>query len=106
MFTSTKSLKVYTAKPYQQLETTSPYCQLIGDLSGYGERFWIQPVDWFDEEEQMCRFSQSHPDLVFEIHSDYEDGSTYIDFYKDGMTYRAQTVVIFPDFDESKLQQI
>lgn len=66
---------------------------------------YASDTTWNNEEKDMRKFSQLHPDILFEIEWDGDNsedkGTTY---YKNGKMQECEAIITYPPFDESKLQ--
>jgi hypothetical protein len=61
-------------------------------------------IKWYDHENDMRKFSMKYPNVVFELTGEGEEaGDLWKEYYKNGKMQQCDAVIIYPDFDESKL---
>ena len=63
-----------------------------------------QSTKWYDHEEDLCRFSRMHPEIVFKLRGDGEEsGDQWFLYVKNGKSQRCKAKITFEDYDEQKL---
>lgn len=60
---------------------------------------------WYEHEEDMKRFSEAYPGVLFTLKGwGEENEDIWIKYFKNGKMHKAEAKVILEDFDESKLE--
>lgn len=61
-------------------------------------------IKWYDHEDEMRAFSKKFPEILFilEVNGE-EEGDLSIKYFKNGKMQRANAVITYEEFDESKL---
>lgn len=82
---------------------TTDYKSEISELAGYGDCF-DDRIKWYNHEEDMRTYSQSHPNVLFKLSGDGEEnGDLWVEYYFNGKMQREKIEVKFEPFDKSKL---
>lgn len=63
----------------------------------------INDTSW-QFEEDMRAFSKKHPDVLFCMSTEGSEGDYTKTYFKDGKTQECYGEIVYPDYDESKLQ--
>jgi WD40 repeat protein len=60
---------------------------------------------WYGHEEELHKFSINHPNYLFILNGEGEDGSsdTWIKYFRDGIVQVCNAVVTFPPYDPTKV---
>jgi len=59
---------------------------------------------WYDHKDDMLRFSQKHPDVMFTLKGEGEEaGDVWVEYYLGGKCQRCKASITFEDFDPDKL---
>lgn len=75
----------------------------ISTLSGYDYCF-SYPIKWYDHENDMRKYSKLYPNLIFVLRCEGEEfDDIRIEYYKNGKVQKTKAVLVFDQFDESKL---
>jgi hypothetical protein len=62
-------------------------------------------VKWYESEDNMRKVSTEIQNVVFLLKGEGEEsGDVWDEYYLNGKKQRCQVELIFPDFDESKLE--
>lgn len=60
---------------------------------------------WYNCSADMKEFSLAFPDVVFKLHGEGEEsGDLWDEYFKNGMSQECRADIIYPDYDEEKLQ--
>lgn len=60
---------------------------------------------WYTCSADMKEFSLAFPDVVFKLHGEGEEaGDLWDEYFKNGMSQECRADIIYPDYDEEKLQ--
>lgn len=74
----------------------------------YGHLFQMvngsDQIKWYNHEDEMRAFSKKFPEILFilEVNGE-EEGDLSIKYFKNGKMQRADAVITYAEFDESKL---
>ena len=86
-------------------------CQQLEKISDYSfepegsHEISCNHSKWYDHEENMREFSKLYPEVVFTVTGEGEEGGDlWKRYYKNGKMQAAHAEIIFPPFDESKLE--
>ena len=64
-----------------------------------------EPCKWYEYRSDMIRFSKEFPDVVFSLKGEGEEsGDLWIEYFKGGLTQVCRGEVVYPEYDESKLE--
>lgn len=65
-----------------------------------------ESCSWYEHEDQLKSFSLFHPETIFELHGEGEDGATdtWIKYFQDGKMQVCEAKITFNDFDPEKLK--
>ncbi len=62
--------------------------------------------NWYHYEEDMVALSVRWPNLTFQLRGFGEDNSDiWVQYFRNGLTYREDAEVVFPAYDESKMRK-
>ena len=60
---------------------------------------------WYEYRTDMIRFSKEFPDVIFSLQGEGEEsGDLWIEYFKGGLTQVCRGKVVYPEYDESKLE--
>lgn len=77
----------------------------IADYPIYGTGGKIQGAKWYDNEKDCLEVSKKFPDQVIVVQGEGEEaGDIWMAYYKNGKSFKAEAVITFELFDESKLK--
>lgn len=61
-------------------------------------------IKWYNYRENMIEHSLKYPDITFKLSGEGEEtGDLWREYYKNGKYQRCEAVIVYADFDESKL---
>jgi hypothetical protein len=79
------------------------YKKEISELSKYNDCF-SDEIKWYEHETDMREYSLKHPNTLFKLSGEGEEsGDIWAEYYLNGNMQRVIAVIVFDDFDESKL---
>lgn len=85
----------------QVLRNENPEAEDAFDENGRAE----DCVKWYNHRTDMCNFSKNHPEVLFELDGEGEEGEDlWKEYYKEGKYQEARGKVTYDDFDETKLK--
>jgi hypothetical protein len=85
-------------------DSTTHYEKEISELSGYGSCF-DDSIKWYEHEKDMRQYSLKHPNTLFKLSGEGEEsGDIWQEYYLNGKMQRVTAIIVFGDFDESKLR--
>ena len=64
-----------------------------------------ESIAWDTLESDMRAVSTQHPNTIFTVEIEDEDGGRWVQYHQDGQYYEAPEVRHVPDFDPSKLRE-
>jgi hypothetical protein len=77
----------------------------IGKATQYGGSPFENELKWYEHEEDMCRYSKSHPDILFAVEGiGEENGDHWIKYFKNGKMQRCNAIITFEDYDPQKMR--
>lgn len=77
----------------------------LADYPIYGNGGNIQYAKWYEWKEHLKEVSERFPDEVISIEGEGEEsGDIWKAYFKNGKSFKAQAVLTFEEFDESKLE--
>jgi|LakMenEpi03Aug12_release.lakeMendotaPanAssembly.Ray.scaffolds.fasta_scaffold51249_3 hypothetical protein len=104
-----KTLKIMGYYTSHQLEIVkgndgvTDYKKQISELSGYNDCF-DESIKWYEHETDMRSYSLEHPNTLFKLSGEGEEsGDIWAEYYLNGKMQRVIAIIVFEDFDESKL---
>lgn len=96
------SLTVYD-KNMESVDSEKFEQELVDEDIGFFE----DEIKWYDHREEMCEYSKRYPDLIFCLHGEGEQSEDLWDeYYVNGRYQAARAVITYPEFDESKLEDL
>lgn len=67
--------------------------------------FYLDECKWYEHVEDMKVLSSTYPEYVFTLHGRGEEqGDEWVEFYKNGKTYKVILVMPIPSFHEEFLK--
>lgn len=73
-------------------------------ISEYSDQF-LEPIKWYEHEENMLKLSRRYPDIVFKLKGIGEEfPDIWIKYFKNGKMQKCIAKIMFDDYDESKLE--
>ena len=80
----------------------------IGDKDLYarncGMSYHTYPVKWYSWEIDMRKYSEKHPDLVFCLEGEGEDGECWDAYFNNGKMQFCHAIISFEEFCPEKLK--
>ncbi len=65
---------------------------------------YASETKWYEHENEMKEFSSQYPNAIFKLSGEGEqNGDIWKKYFKDGKMQIARAIIIFEDYDESKL---
>lgn len=93
----------YSLEVIEGDDLKTDYEEEIGKEFDYGNPF-DDSCKWYEHERDMRSFSKKHPNTLFKLIGDGEEnGDQWHEYYQNGKMQRCEAVVIFPEFDPTKL---
>lgn len=82
----------------------SDFIKEIEDLTGYSDNIFGDSVKWYDHEKDMRTISRKYPEVTFILSGEGEEsGDIWKKYFKNGRMFVAKARIVFPEYDESKL---
>ena len=79
--------------------------EVIDRIHEVSEYSCLQGVKWYDHERDCLQISKEFPDQVISVEGEGEEsGDIWKAYYKNGKSFRADAIITFEDFNESKLR--
>ena len=89
-----------TVKPTDNGDHEAQICEMVGDSNLFDSL-----NKWYDADEDMKKYSQKYPELVFCVFREGEQsGDLCHTYYKNGKMQECYAEIIYPDYDETKLK--
>ena len=94
---------------YDFTNNSNEVIELIHEISDYSVAFSgrgrISAVKWYEWKDHLKDVSLQFPDQVITIEGEGEEsGDIWKAYFKNGKSFKAQAVLTFEEFDESKLK--
>lgn len=97
----------YTTHKLEILENQDysvDYEKEISELADYQNCF-DDEIKWYGHEEDMRRYSEKYPNVLFKLYGDGEEnGDLWVEYYRNGLMQREKAKITFNEFNESKLK--
>lgn len=87
--------------------------EVIGELREYSECAQIaidnngdceESCRWYDFEKEMKMFSEKHPDVLFKLSGNgQEGGDQWHSYFQDGKNQHCKNIITFDPYDETKM---
>ena len=85
-------------------DEVTDYAAEISEASGYDNCF-DEELKWYDHEEDMRKYSEKHPDVLFLLEGDGEEnGDQWIEYYQNGKSQRCPAIITFEEYDPLKME--
>jgi hypothetical protein len=63
-----------------------------------------ESFSWYDSEKDLKSFSSLHPNVLFTLSGEGEDGERWRTYAKDGKSFTANGRIVYEEFSEDKLE--
>lgn len=90
---------------YTDFDLSSNSDEVVEALQKQSEYSYFRGIKWYEHEDDCKKVSLLFPDTVIEVSGEGEEsGDVWKAYYKNGKSFRAEAVVTFEPFNESKLK--
>ena len=81
------------------------YGDELGEFTGYGAALFEDQIKWYEHEQDMRSFSKRYPDVLFQLDGKGENNDdVWTMWARNGKTYKDYVKIIYPEFNEDRLQ--
>lgn len=76
----------------------------ISKITDYEYGCFDDEIKWYDHEKDMRKYSKLNPNILFKLSGIGEESpDCWIEYHMDGKMQRCKGEIVFPEYDESKL---
>jgi hypothetical protein len=95
----------YTAyKLEMRPENKDLYRQICREWTEFDYALGCGQAKWYEHEEDMLAISRKHPETLFILSGEGEEGGNlWKKYFQKGLIQSAYAQIVYPEFDESKL---